>query len=265
VAEEGLVKPRVGVVVVKDGAVIGESYRGETGEGRHAEFGLLDRLKNQDLTGSTVYTTLEPCSRRNHPKVPCAQHLIDARVRCVVIGMYDPNPVIFRQGWRMLRDAGVQLRNFTPSLRSEVRADNAAFIDQYRLAMGMRGSASFDYQQNGGRFLINSGSGPITTRWTQRGATSIYAIDYDGHVALARYAQDFDEIDDPEALDWSNYTVGVDVGEIVAFRSTETYVLVRITQVYAGERGADHTALHFDYETRTIRDREQQAWKSGGG
>jgi pyrimidine deaminase RibD-like protein len=46
---EDVKKPVVGVVIVRDGEVLGESFRGETGEGRHAEFGLLDRLKSGDI------------------------------------------------------------------------------------------------------------------------------------------------------------------------------------------------------------------------
>ncbi|MBA3809686.1 MAG: hypothetical protein H0X28_15045 [Solirubrobacterales bacterium] len=64
--------PNVGVVIVKDGELLGESFRGETGNGDHAEYGLLARLADADLTGAEVYATLEPCTRRNEPKQPCA-------------------------------------------------------------------------------------------------------------------------------------------------------------------------------------------------
>ena len=74
---EGEGKPLVGVVIAKDGEELGRSHRGRTGSGEHAEFGLIKELRAQgvDLTGAVVYTTLEPCSTRNHPKVPCAEHL----------------------------------------------------------------------------------------------------------------------------------------------------------------------------------------------
>ena len=244
--------PLVGVVIVRDDSVLGESYRGETGTGRHAEFGLVERLEGQ-LEGATVYTTLEPCSRRSEPKTPCAEHLINGRVSEVFIGTYDPNPKIYRQGWRMLRDAGIRLRDFPPDLRAQIEKDNAAFIDQFRGSIGRGGSATFDFEQNGGRFELRDGQEPlvVSTRWTGRGPGSIYALDYDEHVALARFAQNFDEIDDPGALDFSNYTVGVNEGEIVVFRTGSTYALVKVVSVVSGsDWDQDRTEIQIQYELR---------------
>lgn len=253
-AEDGLVKPKVGVVITRDGQLIGESFRGETGEGRHAEFGLIDKLAGQSLEGATAYSTLEPCSRRNHPKIPCAVHLANAGVKEVFIGIYDPNPKIYREGWRLLRDSGVTLRDFPAELRAEIASANSDFLDTFRTAASERGTVTFDYHLNGGRFTVTVGGLEVCTRWTQRGADSIYAIDSSGHVALARHAREFSEIDDPGALDWANYTVQVAMGEIVAFRRDWTYVLARVVRVHAGsEWGADRTELTFDYEGRLPR------------
>ena len=53
--------PKVGAVVVTDGAILATAHRGETGSGDHAEFGALQKkLKDKDLSDATVYTTLEP-------------------------------------------------------------------------------------------------------------------------------------------------------------------------------------------------------------
>ncbi len=254
-SEEGRhsVAPKVGVVITRGGELLGESFRGETGAGHHAEFGLLERL-GERLPGATVYTTLEPCSRRNHPKRPCAEHLVAADVGTVFIGMYDPNPAIYREGWRILRDAGIRVRDFPADLRAVVVSDNARFIDQFRAATGERGQATFDYRQNGGRYVLRAGldSHPIETRWGQRGRGSIYALDYNMHVALARYASEFDEIDDPGALDFSNYTVPVNEGEIVVFRNESLYALIQVVKVLAGaDAGQDRTELQLTFELRS--------------
>jgi pyrimidine deaminase RibD-like protein len=64
--------PKVGAVIVKDDQVLVLAHRGEF-QGCHAEYVALERkLSNQSVVGATVYTTLEPCTARNHPKVPCA-------------------------------------------------------------------------------------------------------------------------------------------------------------------------------------------------
>jgi ATP-dependent DNA helicase RecG len=63
VSEGGPPKPKVGAVLVKNGTLIGKAYRGETKPGDHAEFVLLEhKLKQNDVTGGTLYTTLEPCA-----------------------------------------------------------------------------------------------------------------------------------------------------------------------------------------------------------
>jgi pyrimidine deaminase RibD-like protein len=90
--EDGRVHPLVGVVVAKDGHLLALAHRGEKKAGEHAEYTALERtLKNRALYGATVYTTLEPCTTRGHPKVPCAQRLIERKVTRVVVGMIDPN------------------------------------------------------------------------------------------------------------------------------------------------------------------------------
>src|SRR5713101_5193158 len=88
-----------GAVVVRDGNVLATGYRGETGDGRHAEFCALkkinDDVDNVDLSGCTVYTTLEPCSKRKPPKKPCASRLINAKAARVVSGMPDKDKEVY--------------------------------------------------------------------------------------------------------------------------------------------------------------------------
>ena len=253
VQEEGKSRPTpsVGVVVARDTQLLGEAYRGETGQGAHAEFCVLEKLKDLSLAGASVYTTLEPCSHRNPKKTPCAVRLVERGVSQVFIGMYDPNPQIYRAGWRILRDGGITPRDFTGELRREIYADNAKFVEQYRGGTGMSGSKSFDYLQNKGKFKISYEGADFNTGWTPAGHDVIHAIDDVNHVALARYAKDFEEIDDPAAFDFSKHSVTVRKNDIVVFRNANGFALIKVTGVLAGpDCGDPHTQLDIEWQLR---------------
>ena len=129
VSEPGKISPRVGaVVLLTDGSIV-KSYRGELEAGEHAEFTALERKAPESvLTGSTVYTTLEPCTTRNHPKLPCADRLIERKVARVVIGMVDPNPVISGRGIRRLREANIAVDMFSDPISKKIEELNREFI-----------------------------------------------------------------------------------------------------------------------------------------
>lgn len=127
-SEAGKVSPRVGVVVVKDEKVLAKTHRGAFDPKEHAEFTALERiLENTTVAGATVYTTLEPCTTRNHPKLPCARHLIERKVGRVVIGMLDPNPAICGRGVRMLQSHNIIVNFFPTDLLNEIEEHNRAF------------------------------------------------------------------------------------------------------------------------------------------
>ena len=96
--------PRVGCVLVSNGAVVGEGWHRKTGEA-HAEINALAEA-GERAAGSTAYITLEPCS--HHGKTPpCSEALLAAGVARVVYAMADPNPRV--DGLRRLEAAGVEV------------------------------------------------------------------------------------------------------------------------------------------------------------
>jgi pyrimidine deaminase RibD-like protein len=124
---DGRIHPKVGVVIVKDGRVLAKAHRGEIPEG-HAEFIALEKkLVDVSIVAATVYATLEPCTTRNHPKVPCAARLAERGVARVYIGMLDPNPDITGGGQLLLSGAGIETQLFTGELMKEVQELNRDF------------------------------------------------------------------------------------------------------------------------------------------
>jgi pyrimidine deaminase RibD-like protein len=123
--------PLVGAVAVsRTGRLLGTAYRGEIKANDHAEFTLLEgKAKKQLLPGATVYVTLEPCTYRNPGKIPCVQRLVDRRVARVVIGMWDPNPIIRGLGCRKLREAGIITQMFDSDYMDQLEDLNRDFIE----------------------------------------------------------------------------------------------------------------------------------------
>jgi len=128
VAEDDRSHPKVGAVVVKNGKVVSKAHRGETPK-CHAEYIALEAKLPDDLvSGATVYTTLEPCTTRNHPKIPCARRLIERRVARVFVGILDPNPGIRGLGIQALNEAGIETQFFPRDLQSQIEELNRDFI-----------------------------------------------------------------------------------------------------------------------------------------
>lgn len=115
--------PRVGCVLVKDGAVIGRGFHVRPGEG-HAEVNALADC-TVDPSGATAYVTLEPCNHTGKTP-PCSQALIAAKVARVVVAMEDPNPLVAGSGLATLRQAGIEVS--IGLLEEQARALNPGFI-----------------------------------------------------------------------------------------------------------------------------------------
>ena len=117
--------PQVGCVIVRDNRIVGEGAH-IYDERDHAEIVALRhaRERGTDLSGATAYVTLEPCSHHGRTG-PCADALIAAGVRRVVVATVDPNPQVSGRGIARLRAAGIDVT--VGVLQPEARAINDAF------------------------------------------------------------------------------------------------------------------------------------------
>ncbi|XP_058082868.1 riboflavin biosynthesis protein PYRD, chloroplastic [Magnolia sinica] len=98
--------PMVGCVIVKNGEIVGEGFHPKAGQ-PHAE---VFALKNAGVLAenATAYVSLEPCNHYGRTP-PCSEALIRAKVKHVVIGMVDPNPIVASKGVERLRESGIEV------------------------------------------------------------------------------------------------------------------------------------------------------------
>ncbi|EOD00968.1 bifunctional diaminohydroxyphosphoribosylaminopyrimidine deaminase/5-amino-6-(5-phosphoribosylamino)uracil reductase RibD [Caldisalinibacter kiritimatiensis] len=115
--------PLVGAVIVKNNKIIGEGYHKIYG-GPHAEVEAI-RNSTEDLIGSTMYVTLEPCSHYGKTP-PCVNAIVEKGISKVVIGMKDPNPLVAGKGIEILEANGIEV--ITGVLEEEVKKLNEIFI-----------------------------------------------------------------------------------------------------------------------------------------
>lgn len=98
--------PLVGAVIVKEERIIGKGWH-EKYKGLHAERNAL-RNCMEDPCGATMYVTLEPCCHYGKTS-PCTDAIIQSKIKKVVIGVLDPNPIIAGKGVDILRSAGIEV------------------------------------------------------------------------------------------------------------------------------------------------------------
>ncbi|MED6173771.1 hypothetical protein PIB30_062763 [Stylosanthes scabra] len=98
--------PMVGCVIVKDGKIVGQGFHPKAGQ-PHAEVFAL-REAGDMAENATAYVSLEPCNHFGRTP-PCTEALIKAKVKKVVVGMVDPNPLVESKGLARLRNVGIEV------------------------------------------------------------------------------------------------------------------------------------------------------------
>ncbi len=146
--------PTVGAVIVKDGKIIGKGYHRKAGLPHAEREAIKDAVsKGLDITGSTMYVTLEPCCHYGKTP-PCTQAIIDRRIKRVVVGTLDPNPQVSGNGVQTLRKAGIEVDVGVLREKAEkINEDFFVYIKEKRPFVHLKIAQTFD-----GKIATKTGS-----------------------------------------------------------------------------------------------------------
>ena len=170
--------PRVGCVLVNEGATVGEGWHQRAGE-PHAEIHAL-RTAGQKARGATVFVTLEPCCHHGRTP-PCSDALIGANPSRVVVATEDPNPKVAGQGLAALRQAGIavdvgilqeQARALNPGFESRMRRQRP-FV-RAKLAVSLDGRTAMASGES--KWITGDAARADVQRWRARSSAILCGI-----------------------------------------------------------------------------------------
>jgi diaminohydroxyphosphoribosylaminopyrimidine deaminase / 5-amino-6-(5-phosphoribosylamino)uracil reductase len=117
--------PLVGAVIGRDGETIGEGYHRAVGSA-HAEVEAIEAAGDSDLSGATLYVSLEPCCHHGRTP-PCTDAIREAGIHRVVIASEDPSAHASGRGLGILRDDGIDVVVADGELAARARLLNQPF------------------------------------------------------------------------------------------------------------------------------------------
>ncbi len=119
----------VGAVIVStDDEVIATGYSREGDPHDHAEETALAKVPGDPrLAAATIYSSLEPCSKRSSHPLTCTQLILSAGIPRVVLAWREPNLFVDCEGAELLRAAGREVIEI-PDLAPAVQAINAHLL-----------------------------------------------------------------------------------------------------------------------------------------
>jgi pyrimidine deaminase RibD-like protein len=117
------------IIVTPDGEVLATGYSRETDPHDHAEEVALTKVAANDprLREATIYTSLEPCSKRASRPQTCTELILTAGIPRVVLAWREPSIFVDCEGVELLTAAKVEVLEL-PDLADEVKGINANLL-----------------------------------------------------------------------------------------------------------------------------------------
>jgi diaminohydroxyphosphoribosylaminopyrimidine deaminase / 5-amino-6-(5-phosphoribosylamino)uracil reductase len=122
----------VGAIIVdEDGKELSRGYSRDDSPVLHAEESALAKLIGQsvDLSGATIYTSMEPCSSRRSGPRTCTELILAAGLHRVVIGLLEPPVFVDCVGLNALRANDIEVVRIA-DFDDEIRAVNGRVLSK---------------------------------------------------------------------------------------------------------------------------------------
>ena len=157
--------PMVGCIILnKNNEIISTGYHHKYGK-NHAERDALLKLKNGEEKDGTLIVNLEPCSHYGKTP-PCADLIIERKLKKVVIGCKDNNPKVNGGGIKKLKDANIEI--VTGVLEKECKELNKIFftnIEEKRTFVALKTATTID-----GKIATHNGD----SKWITSNKSRLY-------------------------------------------------------------------------------------------
>ena len=233
--------PRVGSVIAKDGNILSTGYRGEL-PGIHSERIAIEKLNQEQLNNSTLFTTLEPCVKLQHEQEieSCSGLIVKSGITEVVIGVLDPNGTIYSQGYKTLLENKISVSFFNRNLREAIEEETFEYGDFDKLiGNGKRripvvhSETALDIQ------FSQSDLRTIKLRWSglQPKLGCVYLLSENDSVRIASGAKKFSDITDPMVFRFPSHyaTMKKDMIAIVKPLRATFCVLIQLLEIYQND------------------------------
>lgn len=233
--------PRVGAVVAKDGKVLSTGHRGEV-KRRHAERVAIEKLSREDLIGSTIYTTLEPCVvlHDDQEVKSCAELIVSSGIKEVFIGVLDPNGTIYSQGFNNLIENNISVKFFNRKLRAAIEDETFEFGDVH-VVYG-NGKRRVPVVHSGIDINVQfskTDSRTIPIKWAtlQPGHGCVDLSSLNGAVKVASGANTFSDITDPTVFRFPSHFARMRRGMIAVVQPVNAgfCVLVKLIDLFEND------------------------------
>ena len=233
--------PRVGAVIAKDGKILSTGHRGEI-KWKHAERVAIEKLTREELSGSTMYTTLEPCVDLHDDQAVecCAELIISSGVNEVFIGVLDPNGTIYSQGFKRLLENNISVKFFNRKLRAAIEEETFDFGSVH--AVYGSGKRRVPVVHSGTEITVHfseTDARSIPIKWAplQPGPGCVDLSSLNGAVKVAAGARSFTDITDPTVFRFPSHYARLRKGMIAVVQPTNAgfCVLVKLIDLYEND------------------------------